>query len=98
MEPPSLYSDKIIKEIASLKMAAHADKITFLGICIDLPMHIHLLLKFVDGFNLKEVLVKQKLKKEFLTTEEDKHRMCYRLTKAILPTCMVIRLNSNKEI
>lgn len=83
MESLTFNNPQIIKEIASLRMAAHENVVTFLGVCIKPPMHVHVLMELVYGFNLKEVVMKQHLKEEFLTRKEDKHRVCYQLTKAV---------------
>lgn len=83
MQSFSFNVQQIIKEIAALRLAAHENVVTFLGVCIDRPITVHLLLEFVDGYNLKEVLLDSTLKELFLKTELQKHQVCYQTTKAV---------------
>lgn len=76
MESFSFHIEQIIKEIGTLKLAAHENVVTLLGVCIDPPIHIHLLIELVDGYDLKTVLSKEHLKRNFLSTEDDKHEVC----------------------
>lgn len=46
-------------------------------------MHVHLLMEYTDGYNLKEVLRNSVLKEKYLALEQEKHMVCYQLTKAI---------------
>ena len=72
----------IFKEIAILKQISHENIVQIMGVCCE-DVQFHIIMEFIDGHNLKDILFKERVKRKFNLDVEKKNSIGQQICKAI---------------
>lgn len=82
MDTTYLEPKEIIKEVAILRQVSHKNIVSIMGVC-NQETEFHIVMEFVDGCTLNDVIFKQKIKEKFLLTLQEKYIIAIDICGAI---------------